>query len=168
MRIRPSALVICSLLISVAAQSKRGLIIIDTPHLQADLPKYLASPVLEWVYNYSPEPPSPNPYGNLSFVPMLWGNQSSSTFLTTIKSGPHYDHILSFNEPDMPTNVGGSQLSVPDAVSIWQSQIQPLKSLGYKLGAPAGIFPPKPLILTRCSSQYSHRNPMALDLPLHL
>jgi len=168
MRIRPSALVICSLLISVAAQSKRGLIIIDTPHLQADLPKYLSSPVLEWVYNYSPEPPSPNPYGNLSFVPMLWGNQSSSTFLTTIKSGPHYDHILSFNEPDMPTNVGGSQLSVPEGVSLWQSQIQPLKSLGYKLGAPAGIFPPKPLILTRCSSQYSHRNPMALDLPLHL
>jgi len=127
-----------SLVIGVAAQSQRGLIILNTAHLQTDLPKYLASPALSWVYNYSPEPPSPNPYGKLSFVPMLWGQDTSSTFYTTIKSGPQYDHILSFNEPDMPQNDGGSQLSVPDAVSIWQSQIQPLKNLGYNLGAPAG------------------------------
>jgi hypothetical protein len=144
MRVRFPVLVAYNLVIGVAAQSKRGLIIINTPHLRTDLPKYLSSPVLEWVYNYSPEPPSPNPYGNLSFVPMLWGNQSSSTFLTTIKSGPPHDYILSFNEPDMPTNVGGSQLSVVDAVSIWQSQIQPLKTLGYKLGAPASTHPLPP------------------------
>src|SRR5271169_1370074 len=114
----------CTIIIGVAAQSKRGLIIINTAHLQTDLTKYLSSPDLSWVYNYSPEPPSPSAYGNLSFVPMLWGQDNSATFFTTIKSGQHYNHILSFNEPDMPRNVGGSQLSVTDAVSIWQTQIQ--------------------------------------------
>ena len=153
--------------VGVAAQSKRGLVIINTVHLQTDLPKYLSSPVLSWVYNYSPEPPSPTVYGNLSFVPMLWGQDDSSTFFTTIKSGPQYDHILSFNEPDMPKNEGGSQLSVPDAVSIWQTQIQPLKNLGYKLGAPAG---PHPSFIADsvCSGQYSHRRSMALHFPLQL
>ena len=99
-----------------AAQSKRGLIIINSAHEQTDIPKYLSSPQLKWVYNYSPQPPDLNQYGNLSFVPMLWGEDGSITFLSTIKAGPRYDHVLAFNEPDMSKNVGGTQLSVSEAV----------------------------------------------------
>ena len=130
-------LLFCALIVHAAA--KRGLIIISSTHEQTDLPKDLASPQLQWVYNYSPEPPSQHTYGNLSFVPMLWGEDNSNTFLSTIKAGPKFDHILSFNEPDMSKVVGGSSLNVSEAVSIWQAQIEPLKSLGYKLGSPAGI-----------------------------
>jgi len=141
---RPTHLLILSIFFTFARLgiAQRGLIIISSTHEQTDLSKDIASPELQWVYNYSPEPPSTNAYGNLSFVPMLWGEDNSDTFLSTIKSGPKFDHILSFNEPDMSQNVGGSDLSVPQAVSIWQAQIQPLKSLGYKLGSPAGNFPP--------------------------
>lgn len=130
-----------ALITSVTAiPSKRGLIIINSAHLQNDLPKYLASPQLQWVYNYSPQPSPNDAYGKLSFVPMLWGQDGSSTFLSTLKSGQRYDHVLSFNEPDMNKSVGGSDLSVDQAVSIWQTQINPLKTLGYKLGSPAGII----------------------------
>jgi hypothetical protein len=128
--------------IAEAAESKRGLILGSSNYEQTDLPKYLASPVLSWVYNYDPQPSPqshPYPYGNLSFIPMLWGQNDSSTFRTTIQSGPNYTDILSFNEPDMPQDVGGSSLSVEQAVSIWKSQIQPLANSGYKLGSPAGI-----------------------------
>jgi hypothetical protein len=71
---------------------------------------------------------------------MLWGQDGSSTFLSTTKAGPQYDHLLSFNEPDMSRNVGGSDLSVEQAVSLWQAQIQPLRNSGYKLGSPAGLL----------------------------
>jgi Glycosyl hydrolase catalytic core len=132
---------LAALITSVTAiPSKRGLIIINSAHLQDDLPKYLASPQLQWVYNYSPQPAPNDVYGNLSFVPMLWGQGGSTTFFFTLKSGQRYDDVLSFNEPDMNKSVGGSDLSVDQAVSIWQTQIQPLKTLGYKLGSPAGII----------------------------
>lgn len=132
--------------VAFAALSKRGLIAIESAHEQTDLPKYLSSPDLTWVYNYSPQPnnspSSASSYGNFSFVPMLWGAANSNTFLSTIKSGRNYSHVLAFNEPDMPSDVGGTGITVDDAVSIWQSQIQPLKALGYQLGSPAGTTPP--------------------------
>ena len=124
-----------------AVRSKRGLIVLDVAGEQTDLSKYLDSPLLKWVYNYSPQPAAPGngyPYGNMSFVPMLWGETNSNTFLSVVKAGQQYDAILTFNEPDMPQSVGGSQLSVDQAISIWKTQIQPLENSGYKLGSPAG------------------------------
>lgn len=136
--------VVRTLVETLNTQSKRGLILLGTPDDQQDLPKYLASPLLTWVYNYSPEPdyttanPSVYPYGNLSFVPMLWGSQDSNSFLPTIDDGTQFKAILAFNEPDMATSVGGSDLSVTNATSIWNSQIQPLAAKGYQLGSPSG------------------------------
>jgi hypothetical protein len=129
---------------AASSDSKRGLVIVNAAHEQADLPKYLASPLLKWVYNYSPQPPAGTyPFGSLSFVPMLWGKDNSESFLTTIQDNANYSYVLTFNEPDMPKDVGGSALSVDQAVTIWQQQIQPLSQLGYKLGAPGGISPPR-------------------------
>ena len=128
-----------------AIRSKRGLIVVNSANEQLDLPKYAASPLLSWVYNYSPQPSATvnvYPYGNLSFVPMLWGEDESNNFLTTVKRGPNHDYILAFNEPDMSKSVGGSELSVEQAVSIWQTQIQPLSESGSKLGSPAGSLRP--------------------------
>jgi hypothetical protein len=51
----------------------------------------------------------------------------------------------------MPRDVGGSALSVQDAVSIWNAQIQPLAKQGYKLASPAGTIPQKH-ILTKVAS----------------
>jgi hypothetical protein len=130
-----------SLLGNVVATSKRGLVIVNAPHEQTDLPKYLTSPLLNWVYNYGATPSSnaAYPFGNLSFVPMLWGQDNSATFLSTVEAEQNYSYVLTFNEPDMPKSVGGSELSVSDAVTLWDQQIQPLAEKGYKLGAPGGI-----------------------------
>jgi Glycosyl hydrolase catalytic core len=124
-----------------ATQSKRGFIATNTA--TQDLSKYLASLLLNWTYDYAPQPflqGTQYPYGSLSFVPMLWGQQNANSFLSTVKSEPDYHYVLGFNEPDMPTDSGGSDLSVSNAVSLWQSQIQPLSQAGYKLGSPAGTL----------------------------
>ena len=124
-----------------AAELKRGLNLGSSDYEQIDLPKYLFSPVLQWVYNYDPVPTKGESYGNLSYVPMLWGQNESAQFRTMILSGPRYQYLLSFNEPDMIRDVGGSNLSVENAAAIWQSQLQPLVKEGYKIGLPAGISP---------------------------
>jgi hypothetical protein len=123
-------------------ESKRGLILSDPPSDQTDLATFFSSPLLGWMYNYSPQPPttgqSKHPFTDLSFIPMLWGANGPNTFFSALKTGPQYNYVLGFNEPDMSIDVGGSDISVAEAVSIWQTQIQPLKNLGYKLGSPAG------------------------------
>jgi len=133
------------ILIAVAScrgtESKRGLVLGSSDYEQIDLPKYFFSHVLSWVYNYDPVPTKGESYRNLSYVPMLWGQEESTQFRTTMVSGPHYEYILSFNEPDMARDVGGSNLSVENAVSIWQSQLEPLAQGGFKIGLPAGMFP---------------------------
>lgn len=142
------AFLICALIYTAAAvvsaaTSKRGLNLGSSDYEQIDLPKYLFSPLLSWVYNYDPVPTKGESYGNLSYVPMLWGQNESAQFRTTFLSGPPYQYILSFNEPDMTGDVGGSNLSVENAVSIWQSQLQPLANESYNIGLPSGI-PPAP------------------------
>ncbi len=122
-----------------AAESKRGLNLGSSDYEQIDLPKYLVSPLLTWVYNYDPVPTKGESYGNLTYVPMLWGQTESSQFRTTFLSGPRYPYVLSFNEPDMTKDVGGSNLPVETALSIWQAQLQPLANDGYKIGLPSGI-----------------------------
>ncbi len=44
---------------------------------------------------------------------------------------------MTYNEPDGSTSTGGSNLDPADAAKNWISQVQPLKQLGIKLGAPA-------------------------------
>jgi hypothetical protein len=146
---KPSSVCATAGLFGVAiAATQRGLIIIDSAHEQTDLSKYFSSPDLKWVYNYSPQPPNSSAYADLSFVPMLYGTDDSNDFLSQLKGGPNYSYVLGFNEPDMPTNVGGTNIPVDRAVQIWQSQIQPLKQLGYTLGSPAGTPPiPEPLLI---------------------
>jgi Glycosyl hydrolase catalytic core len=134
-----AAILLSAITIVRAAVSKRGLNLGSSDYEQVDLPKYLVSPLLTWVYNYDPVPTQGESYGNLSYVPMLWGKNGSSQFRTTFLSGPRYPYILSFNEPDMTQDVGGSNLSVEAAVSIWQAQLQPLDHDGYKIGLPSGV-----------------------------
>ncbi|PVH97277.1 glycoside hydrolase family 128 protein, partial [Periconia macrospinosa] len=102
---------------------------------------------LTWYYNYKTSPsPSFIPHKDLQFVPMLWGASSSDkaddpSFLDTITAqiarGANITHILSFNEPDGPYATGGSNMPIRLAVDVWKTQIEPLRKLGVKVGAPA-------------------------------
>lgn len=100
---------------------------------------------LTWYYNYGPEPASSYKNNkNIQFVPMLWGAKDSDTgtpFYDSVKrqidGGANISYVLGFNEPDGTHSTGGSSLPVDLAAARWKVEIEPLKKLGVKLGAPA-------------------------------
>ena len=71
---------------------------------------------------------------------MLWGANSGPSFLSDvtslIKSGTNISHVLAFNEPDGAFN-GGSSVDAKTAAETWIREVEPLKKMGVKLGAPA-------------------------------
>jgi hypothetical protein len=100
---------------------------------------------LTWYYNYKAQPS--DAYKNdptFQFVPMLWGASDSDTgtpFYDSVKAqidgGANISYVLGFNEPDGPHSTGGSALPVDLAAARWKAEMEPLKKLGVKLGAPA-------------------------------
>lgn len=123
---------------------KRGLCFVPSSETPSDNQIWDSrSSDLTWYYNYGVEP-SPaysqnTTQAEFEFVPMLWG--LSSSFLTTVQglisSGTNISHVLTFNEPDGTTSTGGSAISPSDAAGGWISQVEPLRQMGVKLGAPA-------------------------------
>ncbi|KAF2994282.1 hypothetical protein E8E13_003249 [Curvularia kusanoi] len=100
---------------------------------------------LTWYYNYKAQPSdSYKNNKNLQFVPMLWGASDSDTgtpFYDSVKAqidgGANISYVLGFNEPDGTHATGGSALPVDLAAARWKAEMEPLKKLGVKLGAPA-------------------------------
>ncbi|KAL9603963.1 MAG: hypothetical protein Q9179_002025 [Wetmoreana sp. 5 TL-2023] len=121
--------------------SKRGLVYVpNEKHRSDDSIWVSASSDLTWYYNYDSKPsPAFSNSTKLQFVPMLWG--SSTTFLDDvteqIKSGANISYVLTFNEPDGGGSTGGSAIPADTAAETWQREVEPLKKLGVKLGAPA-------------------------------
>jgi hypothetical protein len=148
----PSILAVATLISSTYAQetfpksSKRGLVFVANNKYPSDNQIWVEpGSDLTWYYNYGVQP-SPA-YSNQSqtdfeFVPMLWGLPDASTsFLSQIQTlvtgGRNITHILTFNEPDGTTSTGGSAIDPSAAATAWIKEVQPLKKMGIKLGAPA-------------------------------
>lgn len=124
------------------SSSKRGLVYVDTQHPEDDNVWDSASSDLTWYYNYQPSPTTAI-NDKLEFVPMLWGATAGNTdksFYNTVKgmidNGRNITYVLAFNEPDGCTS-GGSCVDAETAADTWKREIEPLKKLGVKLGAPA-------------------------------
>lgn len=125
------------------ASSKRGLCYVSSTTSAKDDPIWdEAGSDLTWYYNYGAVPTAEYD-GKLNFVPMLWGAPSSTadtTFYDDVKTliddGMNITYILAFNEPDGCTS-GGSCVAAETAAEVWINEIEPLKKLGVKLGAPA-------------------------------
>ncbi|KAL8694282.1 MAG: hypothetical protein Q9218_001050 [Villophora microphyllina] len=126
---------------SQTSSSKRGLVYVpNEKHPHDDSIWVSATSDLTWYYNYDSKPsPAFDNSTKLQFVPMLWG--SSTTFLddvtSQIKSGANISYVLTFNEPDGGGSTGGSAIPADTAAETWQREVEPLKKLGVKLGAPA-------------------------------
>lgn len=127
------------------ASSKRGLVYVPSKKYPGDDSLWDAPEShLTWYYNYQSTPShSFDDSTKLQFVPMLFGasdSNSDTTFLddvrSQIKRGAKIPYALAFNEPDGLGN-GGSNVPVDTAVANWIRQMEPLKELGVKLGAPA-------------------------------
>jgi hypothetical protein len=145
----------CLQLLAIAApalaqttSSKRGLVFIpNSKHPEDNYVWDSSSSDLTWYYNYGVDPSAV--FSNVSqsdfeFVPMLWGAPSTTTdtaFLDEVKSlisgGRNISHVLSFNEPDGTTSTGGSNVDAELAATVWIRELEPLRDLGVKLGAPA-------------------------------
>lgn len=54
-----------------------------------------------------------------------------------VSGGRNVTHVLAYNEPDGTVATGGSQISPSAAAANWISQVEPLRELGIKTGAPA-------------------------------
>lgn len=134
-------------LTSAASTSKRGLCHVTENGHASDDAIWTTTPGsdLSWYYNYKYEPSDAFASDeSMVFVPMLWGASDSDTgtpFLDSVKSqlaaGAKIPYVLGFNEPDGTHATGGSSLATDLAASTWKAQIEPLKELGIKLGAPA-------------------------------
>lgn len=144
-----SLLVSTFLFTSVLAQypqsPKRGLVSVSTGNPGDNQIFVRPKNGLTWYYNYGVTP-TPD-YANLTqsdieFVPMLWGasNTTGTTFLSNITSliakGRNITHVLGFNEPDVNFTASGSQVSPDLAAITWISNLEPLRKMGIKVGAP--------------------------------
>ena len=142
------ALAALASLVSASTSDKRGLDFIPNSKWPQDNQIWVQpGSDLTWYYNYGSEPSSEFSgvsQSDFEFVPMMWGassNLSDTTFLTQIqaliKSGTNVTHIMSFNEPNENSDVGGSQLDPKDAAQAWVANFEPLANQGIKLGLPA-------------------------------
>jgi hypothetical protein len=128
------------------SSSKRGLVFVPNANFPQDNDVWVRNGSdLTWYYNYVSYPSSV--YADdtsFRFVPMLWGappNVNDTTFLDNVTAqithGSNITHIMGFNEPDGTAETGGSDIEPQSAAAYWLKQIQPLRKLGVKLGAPA-------------------------------
>lgn len=136
----------CVLAANYTKSSKRGLIYVPSSDHPSDAGIWTEpNSDLTWYYNYALDPSPPfasDP--SFAFVPMLWGapaSTSDTTFLdgvtSMINAGKNITYVLSFNEPDGSTDTGGSNVSPDLAAQTWIREIEPLRKLGVKCGAPA-------------------------------
>lgn len=123
--------------------SKRGLVYVDSKDASTDDKIWDSNSDLTWYYNYGASPTAVYTGSDLEFVPMLWGATAGNTdtsFLDTvtglIKGGAAIKYVLGFNEPDGCIS-GGACVDAVTAADTWIREIEPLKKLGVKLGAPA-------------------------------
>jgi len=124
--------------------SKRGLVFVPSSKYPEDNQIWVESGSdLTWYYNYGVQPSaaySSQSQADFEFVPMLWGT-SDTSFLseiqTQVKGGRNITHVMTFNEPDGTSDTGGSNIQPSAAAKIWISEVEPLRKMGIKTGAPA-------------------------------
>lgn len=158
------------------SSTKRGLVFVPSAKHPTDNQIWVTAPSdLTWYYNYQVQP-SPA-YSNrtqedFEFVPMLWSpsNTFKSDIQALISGGRNITHIMTYNEPDGPNYTGGSNLDPADAATNWIAQVEPLRKMGVKTGAPAVTGSPSGFtwlesFFTACAKQGT--NCTADFIPVH-
>ncbi|CAG5137593.1 uncharacterized protein ALTATR162_LOCUS162 [Alternaria atra] len=130
---------------SLASSPKRGLIYIPRDgHPEDDKIWTQPGSTLTWYYNYGPDPTytSSPP---LQHVPMIFGpyyNDFASKIRARVAAGGKVPQILTYNEPDLPFEYGGSNADPAVCAEHWISELEPLRrDLGIEIGAPAVLVP---------------------------
>lgn len=111
--------------------SKRGIAYLGTPH-PTDYNIFLSpSSPLTWYYNWSPNAIRyPRGFTDIEFVPLIHNLGSLENDIATVQSLGRVKgqprHLLSFNEPDIGPDGGGSDISPSDAAGAYIRSINPL------------------------------------------
>jgi hypothetical protein len=128
----------------IGTSSKRGLVFVPSDKHTSDNGIWVKSGTdLTWYYNYGVQPSAvfaSQPQADFEFVPMLWGLTDVSFYqevTALIKSGRNISHVLTYNEPDGSSSTGGSAITPQAAAAMWIKEVEPLRQLGIKVGAPA-------------------------------
>ncbi|EIW71947.1 hypothetical protein TREMEDRAFT_58092 [Tremella mesenterica DSM 1558] len=109
---------------------------VDSSSGQLSAFKSVSGSKLSWYYNWGLSPTGSGADG-LEFVPMVWGTGSTSGLAAAAKSWPAgTKYVLSFNEPDQPSSVGGSAISAGDAATAHQNWVTTLGG-SYLISTPA-------------------------------
>jgi hypothetical protein len=124
--------------------AKRGLVFVPNQSFPSDNQIWISSGSdLTWYYNYGADPSpvySAETQFAFEFVPMLWGLSNDSfvdKVTALIQGGRNVTHVLTFNEPDGSSANGGSDIAPETAATTWIKEVEPLRKLGVKTGAPA-------------------------------
>ena len=89
-----------------------------------------------WTYNWSINADSSLP-ASVLFVPMIFGYYGDTNVGNEmLAQNPTTKYVLGYNEPDEPNSVGGSNLTVDDALTGFQ-YVSALKAKGLTVGGPA-------------------------------
>lgn len=148
-------------LATATTSPKRGLIFMPNSNWPKDDQVWLSGPNnLTWYHNYQSNPsPESNyaaiPQKQIQFVPTMWGgNENDTDFLGNVTALMGVDlskgdkdkgaaatkrnitHVMTFNKPDQPFDVGGSEMEPRVAAKAWIKNIIPLRRLGVKVGMP--------------------------------
>ncbi|KAJ3516261.1 hypothetical protein NLJ89_g1236 [Agrocybe chaxingu] len=86
--------------------------------------------LISWQYNWGDLPPAYLATSNIKYIPMQWGSVGIDNFAEDVKM-QGADTILAFNEPDY---VNEANMDPVGAAHLWIQYIEPLKSLGIRLG----------------------------------
>lgn len=130
------------------SSTKRGLCFVPNATTPQDDHIWTQQPnTLTWYYNYQREPSTTfndRTLEDFEFIPMLWGapdQDNESTFEDAVKSlvqqGRKIDHVMTFNEPEMPEQWGGANMEANFGAEVWLTSIPPLQNMGIKVGLPA-------------------------------
>lgn len=120
-----------------ATFGKRGIIGVNNVNTFQDQPTLLAGNASQWAYNYGTQPGNATWFGNLEFVPQLWGGNDAASFQSQVLANvPATQNILTFNEPDSAGS-GQATMSPALAATIWKKYVDPLADKGIRLGSPA-------------------------------
>ncbi|KAI3319460.1 glycoside hydrolase family 128 protein [Xylariaceae sp. AK1471] len=136
---------ILSVAFAQTRSDKRGLVFVPNKHSPEDNKIWIEDGSdLTWYYNYNPTPApafASTSQNDFEFVPMLWGSIDDTAFLNSVNDlidgGRNISHVLTFNEPDGPSQYGGSNILPSKAAQVWVDNIEPLAEKGVKVGLPA-------------------------------
>lgn len=120
-----------------ATNGKRGIIGVDNIHSLEDQKTLLAGNASTWAYNYGTQPGNATWFGDLEFVPQLWGGDAASTFEADVLANvPATKHIFAFNEPD-GSGSGQATMTPALAATVWKTYVEPLRKHNITLGSPS-------------------------------